>query len=1094
MLTLYQSNQLDILKSLLASQLSSANDGDPFAQENVLVQSPGMSQWLKLELATELGVCANIQFPLAATFIWKLFTSLLPEVPARSAFSKEAMSWHLMSVLDDFSDDPRFATISHYQHDGDPLKRYQLCVMIADLFDQYQVYRPEWILGWEQGDDSVAESQPWQPVLWRALLERIRSLDLSLYHRASLYERFVKLLKVYPPKALPERLFVFGISALPPQYLQLLSQLSSHVEIHLFQLNPCNRYWGDLMDAQQLLALGLDEASMGHPLLASMGKLGRDHLRQLAETDCRQIDAFSEPYPLNGAVGLNLLQQVQSDILNLHNRAPLHLSAELVKSSQHKTELAEDDRSIQLHLCHSPLREAEVLHDQLLDLFEQDPELSPRDVVVMMPDVNSYAPFIQAVFSAAPRERYIPFAIADLAASQEAPLIGNFLRLLKLGQSRFSCSEVLELLEIPAVMGRFALKQDQFDRLKRWVEDSGVRWGLDARDGERFGIGSELSNSWEFGLQRMMLGMACGGDNLYQEILPYDGIEGLESATLGKLAQFISTLKNLLQEFQTPRSVEEWQGFILALLEEFYLGDDESEGALQLIRDELQKLGEILAESRYRQGLPIEILSYHFEQRLNESHSGHRFLAGRVNFCTLMPMRSIPFKVVCLLGMNDGAYPRSIAPSSFDLMIEHPCLGDRSRRDDDRYLFLEALMSAQQQLYISLVGFSHKDNSERVPSVLVSELLEYIGQGFCLADDRDLDLQTSSERLQKHLSVAHSLTPWNSDYYRLDTRRAHSWVAEWLSVVRGQGEPGVFIDGALPEVDPSERLAELELADLLRFYRDPIRYWFNRRLNIYFSQQLAAQENDEPFELDALAQYQLREQLLEASLQDQAGLMMQQKQLHSGHLPGGVFGPLQAQSLLQSVQPLVQQVSPWLQSCTGRCEVRIELSAQRLTGWLRGAGDNTLLRYRSGGLHGKYLLGYWIEHLCMTLSTQSEITTRIFGRSKEDVRSLWFKPVEIPKARELLEQLIDGYWQGQCAPMWLRPSSGVEFLQSEPEKAQANLMAAFKGDFNRIGECEDPYLRRLLVDCEEEAILMSQQQLARDYLSEMLNHLEEAGE
>ncbi len=420
MFTVYHSNQLDLLKTLTSALIARDPLADPFQQEVVLVQSPGMAQWLQMQLAEQFGIAANIAFPLPATFIWDMFTRVLPDIPKESAFSKDAMTWKLMWLLPELLTQPAFAALQHYlTDDGDKRKIHQLAGRVADLFDQYLVYRPQWLESWQRGEriDGLAEAQQWQAPLWARLVEYTRELGQPEWHRANLYSRFINALDnaEHCPPGLPPRVFICGISALPPVYLEALQALGRHIDIHLMFTNPCRYYWGDIQDYAFLARLqsrkrrhyhqareqGLfrepgaaaqlfdaeGQQQLSNPLLASWGKLGRDHLYLLSQMDrVQEVDAFVD-IPAD-----NMLHAIQRDMLELEDHAVIGSTPETLESSAAKRRLEREDRSLSLHACHSPQREVEVLHDQLLTMLAEDPALTPRDIIVMVADIDSYTP------------------------------------------------------------------------------------------------------------------------------------------------------------------------------------------------------------------------------------------------------------------------------------------------------------------------------------------------------------------------------------------------------------------------------------------------------------------------------------------------------------------------------------------------------------------------------------------------------------------------------------------------------------------------------------------------------------------------------
>lgn len=1055
MFQIYHSNKLDLLKDLLLEVISRQPLANPFQPETILVQSPGMAQWLKLELAEKLDIAANTDFPLPASFLWKSFSTVLRDVPERSAYNKDALTWGLMALLPGQLDRPEFEPLRHYlEDDREQFKLYQLCGRIADIFDQYLVYRPDWINAWESGDDlpGISASQPWQPLLWRQLKQRIDGLGLSHWHRGNMFSGFVEALNKgeFAVDKLPARLFVFGISALPQNFVEALQALGQRIDVHLMVTNPCQYFWGDIVDPRYLARLNqrwLSKPGMtaenyyshGNPLLASMGKLGRDYLYQLQELGAPEIDLFEAPGRET------LLASVQQDILELHDPG-----AGKMLDVGERTVVDGADHSLQLHSAHSPLREVEILHDQLLAMLEQQPDLSPREIIVMMPDVATYAPYIEAVFANAPAQRYIPFSISDRTLQQESPLLQSFLILLGLPESRLTVSEVLKILEVPAVLRRFNLDSGSFERICRWVEACQIRWGVDGRQRDGLGIPAFEQNSWRFGLRRMLAGYAMGNtDALWQGIEPYDEIEGLEATDLGQLAAFIQLLEMCVVELNKPRLIDGWFELLSEILEQAYRPDDQDEVTLSQIRKVLEQLQQQLQDSYYEQPLSWAIMRDYLTQALGSSRSGQRFMVGAVNFCTLMPMRSIPFRLVCLLGMNDGVYPRAIPPMGFDLMVDHPQRGDRSRRDDDRYLFLEAVLSARSQLYISYVGRSVQDNSPKVPSVLVSELLEY-----CLNNYRG-----EQGELKQQLLTEHPLQPFSRGYFEPATgNKLFSYADEWLPLVNEQGaEAQSFIQKPLP----AESAVQLELSELLSFARNPVKHFFQRRLKVFFNDYDIEQQDEEPFQVEGLNAYQLKQVLLEAALDDELEARFERIRA-AGQLPVGMAAQLQTRKLRHDCQELADKIRPY----TGeprRLECRLKFDAVQLTGWVSNLHSEGLLRYRAANAKGKDLVQLWLEHLVLCAQGVHS-SSSFFGLNGRH----WFEPLPPESAREHLQAWVDLCLQSLQEPLplpadtsWVRVSKAAEKGDEAAEKDAANC---FNSDNWSFGEVDDLYIARVFSD------------------------------
>ncbi|KOC89776.1 exodeoxyribonuclease V subunit gamma [Winslowiella iniecta] len=1119
MFTVYHSNQLDLLKSLAAFHIENQPLRDPFQSEVVLVQSPGMAQWLQMSLAEQFGIAANIEFPLPASFIWDMFVRVLPDIPKESAFNKASMSWKLMTLLPDMLTRPEFTALSHYlTDDDDKRKLFQLAARVADLFDQYLVYRSDWLNRWEKGErvDGIGDAQLWQAPLWAALVEYTRQLGHPEWHRANLYSRFITTLDNASerPAGLPDRVFICGISALPPVYLQALQALGKHIDIHLLFTNPCRQYWGDIQDYAFLAKLqsrrrrhfrqqhestlfrdpdnaaslfdAAGEQQLSNPLLASWGKLGRDNLFLLAQMESREIDAFVDIVPDS------LLHSMQYDLLELEDNAVIGLTADELASSVQKRLLAPDDRSIALHVCHSPQREVEVLQDRLLAMMADDPELSPRDIIVMVADIDAYTPFIQAVFGNAPADRYLPFAISDRRASQAHPALQAFLSLLSLPDSRFASEEVLALLEVPALAARFNIDEPGLRRLRQWVGESGIRWGLDDDNVRELSLPATGQHTWRFGITRMLLGYAMeseSGD--WQGILPYDESSGLIAELAGNLAELLMQLNQWRHLLSQPRALEHWLPLCRELLNDFFVADALTEAVLVLIEEQWQQAISYGIQAQYQQVVPLTLLRDDLSSRLDQQRISQRFLAGPVNFCTLMPMRSIPFKVVCLLGMNDGVYPRTLPPLGFDLMSQKPQKGDRSRRDDDRYLFLEALLSAQKQLYISYIGRSIQDNTERYPSVLVSELVDYIAQSFCLPGDEALDVDNSARRVLAHLHHLHSRMPFAAENFSADAE-FRSFAAEWLPAAAARGEPHP------PFMQPLELLplSELNFEQLVRFWRHPVRAFFSMRLGVGFTLDETELPDAEPFELDSLGRYQINAQLLNALIDGKDTAKLFAYHRAAGDLPYGAFGELFWQGQYDEMALLAEQVRE--QRGSGESwEINLQIGEILLSGWLPQVQEDGLLRWRPGVLNFNDGLALWLEHLvyCMMGGTGR---SRMYGRKE----SQWaFDALDPDAAAEWLARFVEGYRQGMSVPLLLLAKTGGAWLTASYDeksdslllddasqaKARVKLLQAWQGNYQLEGEGSDPYLQRLFRTLDEDRVRQICYQ-AEQWLLPLLRH------
>jgi exodeoxyribonuclease V gamma subunit len=1048
---LHTSNRLEILADALAEVLERPLSS-PLDKEVIVVQSKGMERWICLQLAERQGVCANCRFPFPNAFIHEIFQKVLGHVPEKSPFDPEVMTWRIMKYLPSLIERPGFADLRAYLGDHrQELKLFQLSERIADTFDQYLLFRRDMIENWEGGHETH-----WQAVLWRELLR-----DAGSNHRAAFANAFFQTVKALRGeiKGLPERVSVFGISALPPFYMEILSAISKSVEVSLFIMNPCQEYWGTIVSPGEIEkraregkrgTAGREELHLekGNSLLASMGTLGRDFLENIYDFECQENTAFQDPG--DG----HMLACVQSDILNLLDR----------QEPQHaKMVISPVDLSIQIHSCHSPMREIEVLHDHLLSMFEDDPQLLPKDVLVMTPDIETYAPYIEAVFGVPGEERQrIPFSIADRSIRNESAVGQAFLAILDLHGSRFGASKVLNILEYRDVRRTFGFSEGEIDLVRKWVRETRIRWGTDEENRSHHGLPPVHENTWRAGLDRLLLGYAMPGqgERLFSSILPYDEMEGEETEVLGAFAEFYAQLSDQVLSLARQRSLKAWAVDLLGLLGAFFLANEESEREVQAIRQGVLHLNELAERSACGQEVGIRVIREYLDHILDQKGFGFGFMKGGVTFCAMLPMRSIPFKVICLVGMNGSAYPRQSKPLGFDLMAKRPRRGDRSRRNDDRYLFLEAILSSREKLYISYVGQDIRDNTAIQPSVLVSELMDYLESGF----------EVPGKELLDHILIKHRLQAFSPEYFN-GRSRLFSYSKENFKVaqamVKDRRGVAALISTGLTE--PEEAWKTIELEDLCHFFTNPSRYLLRKRLGIQLEERSMTLEEKEAFDVMALERYLLEESLLQKRLSgaDLKAYLAPVKA--SGQLPHGAVGECVYHMLSEGVEHFVEKLDSF-RSVGELAPLQGDLSFSgfRITGKLRGLYQDKMLCYRYSRLKARDYLRAWIRHLflnCHPAHGYPAVTVLAGLDPEQRDRPLWtsWEYEALENSAEILSDLLGKYWAGLKMPLPLFPESSWAYAFAtlkESKPLQEGLIRArrtYEGsDFSR-GEGEDAY-------------------------------------
>ncbi|MFC3624832.1 exodeoxyribonuclease V subunit gamma [Vogesella amnigena] len=1018
-LNLYQSNRLEAL-GILYRHLTDSPLADPFAPEVVMVQSRGMGRWLTLQLARARGLAANMEFVLPAGFGWRLMKTVLPELPAKSVFAPEVLTWRLMALLPTLQGEP-FTPLTRYLQGG-ALACHELAGKIADIYDQYLVFRPEWIRAWQAGQRlDLGEDEAWQAALWQLLADSVPD-NTSRRHRVAMLDDFFAALR---SEHLPQRVSVFGIATLAPMYLALLKRMAELTEVNVFLLNPSEAYWGDIVDARgqlKLFAHG-EQADSGHPLLASLGQQGRDFFDEIAGGIHEPVSAFVAPE------GDALLPRLQRDILQLAPPAA-------------KVQSPADDRSIVCHIAHSPMRELEVLKDQLLAMLAADPTLTPADIAVLTPDINSYAPYIDAVFGYRADAPSIPYSIADRRIAREVPLLASFGAVLELADSRFVAADVLALLDCQPLLARFGLLDEDVTLLTDWVRGAGIRWGRDAGHKAELGLPAEATHTWRWGLDRLLLGsvlpasLAGDGMPLFGGLLPDSSAQGQVAAKLASLAALFEQLDALARLWAQPASLAEWAERLRTAAAQLFLVDEDGEAAMQLLHQIADELAADAALAGFDGSVPLPVVRDAVLRQLEMSSSGG-FLTGGLTFCAMVPMRSIPFRVLCLVGMNDGAYPRDERPVSFDLVARHPKKGDRSRRFDDRYLFLEAILSARDTLYLSWVGRSVRSDEPLPPSPLVAELLD------TLAAMHGGDISAA-------ITTRHPLQPFSRRYY---DATLPSYEPLWAgALAQPPATPQPFA-AELAAVPP----AVVHIADFLRFWQNPVRAWLADRLGLKLERLADELPGREPFSIERDSSSEVRDTLVQAMLAGKPLRVAEARLQGQGLLPDAALG---AACLTQERAASARFASRLPQSLLAAPlppqPVRLDIDGVTLVGELAGLRPEGLLRVVPRKAYATEFIRLWLEHLIRLAAAVPGVAadSRLFaddgvhGFGASDADG---EPLDV---HALLAAWLVRYQQGQREVLPFFARTSLAYASAKPGEELKKAQAAWDPDF--VGEHSAP--------------------------------------
>jgi exodeoxyribonuclease V gamma subunit len=1024
---LYHSNALTVLAALLAKTLR--DDHQPKAlliPETILIPHPSMKRWLQIYLAETFGIAANLRCITPGEFVAECLQANVSE-HVISMPNTESMCWRLFSILNDpvRRAHPALKTVADYL-DGNrsELKAWALANECAAAFEKYQAWRRDWCLQWDKGQDP----QDWQAHLWREAVRGKTHRAVAIDHYLREFESGDRM-----PQGLPRRLFVFACSNVSPDVLRIIATAAKTGTLHFFLPSPCRKYWGDLQ-SNRPRNLRFDPslfAAEENPLLQQWAYSGRDFIASLFSNQHIQLRADIEAY--EEFSDTSLLKKIKMDVLQ--RRTP----------SVQQNALDISDTSVQIHSCHTPLREVQVLHDQLHRLLLQHPDLQPRDIAIMAPDMQLYASYIDTVFGMARHtNRFIPYSISDQATPAAASIAALFLRFFELPQLAFTSSEVLALLSHPDILHALDADASCLQWWPSWIEQSGARWGLHAQHRQQQGAPAEHLSTLAFALDRLLIGYASGDTAPIQHVEPVIHVEGQQALqALDALIRGLRLLASYQTQFRRAHTPEQWAALCTRWLKTIYSDNEDQadhakEQVIECIQQWSNDLHSYCLQAGLENGIAADVVHAYFKEKFSATEGANRILSGGVTICRMVPMRQIPFQVICLLGLNEGQMPRN-EPSGMIQRLHQEIkstatrrYGDRSLREDDRYLFLQLMMAADQVFYLSYVGQDAKDNTALPPSPLINELLDTIK----LMYPHEVSLDTRF--VLKHSLHPFSPPPRHENEQTDDVRHMRfdgAWQARDSSISDVGSQP--FTNTKLPSV--------IDVLDFLRFFQHPSRYFLRQRCNVQLNSRFDPLAEFEPFEADhGLAGYQLKQVMLEACLESDHfdKDFWLQRFLQQARLAPGISGEQSFNKILSSMYPLAERVRAWRSGISSHIDIDIPFPGGLIQGQLDAVYTSGIERIVIGELKGKHHCLHGIERLLLSAMSFDRPMHEFYFKENaiETLRPMLKKQTAIAALRKLIEI----YRAGQHTPLAFLPDAGyVYFKQHQKQQFSETEFSEF---------------------------------------------------
>ena len=1072
----YRDTKAERLVERLAATLSANWPTDAMAPVTVVIGSRGMQRWLNHELATLQGSVAAVDFLFPGNAFGRAIAAIheaagLPAPADDGAWSGTVLHRRLIRALRARLADPAFDRVRRYLGDCDgPVAARELAFTreVAAVLERLLYDRPDDAAAWMADPASTPDEHRWLALLLADLKENTTAVDPP--------SRLAQL-RALPTQRIDAPLFVFGLSSLRNGDKVHLAELARHMDIHLFMLVPSTEWWADIRlrsheraalraakTSAETLAL-LQQFERSNPQLAAHGAPSRDLQIWLEDLGYQSIEdavdtaveAESPPHRL----------QVLQRWIDAADEAPG--LRERMQASGVLSADAGPLPSIEINACHGALRQCEALRDDLLRRFGADPTLEPRHVLVMTPDLATYAPLIAAVFGREHRASQdrdavpaIPVHIADLGLTDTNPVAAVLLDVVGLVGSRVTASRLLELLGREPVRTQFRIDDADLSVLQDLIVSSGLRWAWDADDRAHHDQPAVDQNTVRFALERLALGVlmpdpggvavvpAAGG---FGPAVPVD-LPGRDQAErFGTLAEVCDRLQRLQQQLVTPASAGAWRTRLEAVIDALCTVPESRAWQRTRVSTTLQELLPDDETAAVTGAATLEFDPTSIAAMLREAFTlprgGDRPNTGAVTVCAMEPMRSVPFRVVAMIGMDDDSFPRPSRPAAWDpFAMAKP--QEHDRRSLDRHLFLESLLCARDALLIYGRGFEAARGEEVPLSVVVEELADLLAQALGIEKSRDL-------------LRGHPLQPWSLKAFEDAGRRPYD--ATWAdAALARQGDPKLAGLAATPsdaewppETEPPTTITARELA---RALENAPNAFLEKTLGISMRDKTSAIEDREPIELDSLEAWRIRDALIEivrdsADAIDAGALLERQQGL--GAIPFEAGGEAVLQDELVAAQDIVDRAAAIEGERISNASYQFSVTAEGSAPLMLTAALTDIRRHPDGRhMHvwtiaakepkGPQLLEVFVSML-LAIAADAPVHEAVIV-SRDGATALSAPSSEA--ARSILSDMVGLWWQSRRRPVALLARFSLEiatYAARHPDETPEEVVLAHTGSW-----------------------------------------------
>jgi len=1053
MFTVYKSNEINTILSKVCHIIQTKPLSNIFEKEIFVHDNKIIFEYLNIFFAQKIGISANFKFYHPNNFIWKLFQIIVSRKELKNKFTRSRMIWKIMKVLDEKK------IIGYYNANISTIQKFKFSCLMANIFEQYIFYRPNWINEWETENDisEINQNEQWQIRLWKEIVHNTKKSNQYNCHFSNLFYNLQKLIKEkkIKQKKLPSRCFVISSFSLNPSYIRILKKISIYIDIYFLYITPYKNNIFNFIENKKILLKKTTQKKniLNDSLITLWGQYEKIYaLYLLTSKNIRIVNCFEKN------IKKNLLNSIKNDFLE----------EKKILVNKKKRFLTSTDNSISIHISHSKQDEIEILYNNLLTFFYENPSIHPGDVAVTSFLIDNYIPSIYSVFKSSNKKQQIPFFISRKFSKITEIILSFFNKLLSLSNSRFTNEEILEFLDVSEIAKKFDISEEEIKILYHWIEETNIRWAIDDNHKDYFSFPPNKQNTWLYGIEKLLLSYAMNDtEKIWNDILSCSLINGSRSELIGKLIIFITTLKKWQKKLSKKQYLKYWNSISEDLINDFFYHSREIEKSIHIIKKNWIEMINDSLSSNYSNKISIDILKKNFFYKCHYINN-EKILPGVVNFCHPASICYIPFKIVCIIGADHLSIPKINYLDNFNLLKQYPLIGDINIHEKYYYLFLQNISCAKKYLYISYIGYSTEYKSKIYPSFLVDQLLKYIALNFCLIEDQDLTLEENTKKIIKHLCKKYK----KNAFYK--KRNINFFIKENIQDTHENLKKN--IDNKC--LSKKNDLNKIILKDLINFWKNPIQYFFNFHLQIKFDVNRKTINTTEPFLVNQSDSFKIKNMLLNKIINNQDTTQLSQYYILSGKLPYHFFGKIFWNESIKEIKSIANEVMKY-RFLTQEKKINLTIEKYKICGMLSEIQSTGLLRWKPSTIKHSDRISLWLEHLIYSISGGYG-ESKIIGYKN---KNWFFSSLHPDIAYTYLLKYIKGYIEGIKKPILLTKSGSFWLDQvydtknncikndyDTQKKGYKKFLETWIGNNYVEGERENFYIKKLIVKLNKKNI------------------------